>query len=90
MRRVAHSSALLAWKDASEPGRPFPVTPSIAEIYALDAALDRYAREGPANVWTRHAQTALVARARVARAWPCTVAEARGLVRPDGDCLQST
>ncbi len=54
--------SLAAWKHASEPGRAFPVTPSIAEIYALDAALDRYAREGPANVWTRHAQTALVAR----------------------------
>ncbi len=54
--------SLLAWKDASEPGRPFPVTPSIAEIYALDAALDRYAREGPRNVWTRHAQTATIAR----------------------------
>jgi pyridoxamine---pyruvate transaminase len=54
--------SLIAWRGASEPGRPFPVTPSIAEIYGLDAALDRYAREGPANVWTRHAQTASVAR----------------------------
>nr|WP_255606989.1 alanine--glyoxylate aminotransferase family protein [Phyllobacterium sp. 2063] len=54
--------SLLAWKGASEPGMPFPVTPSIAEIYALDAALDCYASEGPANVWARHAQTALIAR----------------------------
>ncbi len=54
--------SLAAWKDASEPGRPFPVTPSIAEIYALDAALDRYAEEGPENVWARHALTAAIAR----------------------------
>ncbi|QND54157.1 alanine--glyoxylate aminotransferase family protein [Phyllobacterium sp. 628] len=54
--------SLLGWKGASEPGAPFPVTPSIAEIYALDAALDRYAAEGPEHVWTRHAQTAAIAR----------------------------
>ena len=54
--------SLLAWKDASEPGRPFPVTPSIPEIYALDAALDRYIGEGPQNVWARHAKTASVMR----------------------------
>ncbi|MGH6859547.1 MAG: pyridoxamine--pyruvate transaminase [Phyllobacterium sp.] len=51
-----------AWKGASDAGRSFPVTPSIAEIYALDAALDRYAREGPETVWARHAQTAAIAR----------------------------
>ncbi|EJM98436.1 serine-pyruvate aminotransferase/archaeal aspartate aminotransferase [Phyllobacterium sp. YR531] len=55
--------SLAAWKDASIPGRTFPVTPSIAEIYALDAALDRYALEGPENVWARHAETAAIARA---------------------------
>ncbi|MEP7457095.1 alanine--glyoxylate aminotransferase family protein [Phyllobacterium sp. SB3] len=54
--------SLAAWKDASIPGRTFPVTPSIAEIYALDAALDRYALEGPENVWARHAETAAIAR----------------------------
>lgn len=50
--------SLVAWKDAAEPGRAFPVTPSIAEIYALNAALERYFAEGPQNVWARHAQTA--------------------------------
>ncbi len=54
--------SLAAWKDASIPGRTFPVTPSIAEIYALDAALDRYAQEGSENVWARHAETATIAR----------------------------
>jgi pyridoxamine---pyruvate transaminase len=54
--------SLAAWKDASIPGRTFPVTPSIAEIYALDAALDRYAKEGPEEVWARHAETAAIAR----------------------------
>ncbi|MBA8901434.1 alanine--glyoxylate aminotransferase family protein [Phyllobacterium sp. P30BS-XVII] len=54
--------SVLGWKGASEPGKPFPVTPSIAEIYALDAALDLYAQEGPENVWARHAQTADITR----------------------------
>lgn len=54
--------SLLGWKGASEPGKPFPVTPSIAEIYALNAALDLYTQEGPENVWARHAQTAAITR----------------------------
>ncbi|WP_244506719.1 alanine--glyoxylate aminotransferase family protein [Phyllobacterium sp. YR620] len=54
--------SLLGWKDASEPGRSFPVTPSISEIYGLDAALDRYFSEGAENVWARHAQTAAIMR----------------------------
>lgn len=54
--------SLVSWKDASEPGVPFPVTPSISEIYALDAALDRYLGEGPEKVWSRHAQTASITR----------------------------
>ncbi|MEK1889853.1 MAG: alanine--glyoxylate aminotransferase family protein [Phyllobacterium sp.] len=66
--------SLLAWKDASEPGRTFPVTPSISQIYGLDAALDRYFSEGPTNVWARHSQTALVMRDGLAQLglslWP--------------------
>ncbi|MGH6760512.1 MAG: pyridoxamine--pyruvate transaminase [Phyllobacterium sp.] len=57
--------SLLDWKDAWRADNPFPVTPSIAEIYALDAALVRYAAEGPENVWARHAKTAGAARAGV-------------------------
>jgi aspartate aminotransferase-like enzyme len=31
-----------------------PCTPPVSIAYALDVALDRYAAEGPANVWARH------------------------------------
>jgi len=31
-----------------------PCTPPVSVAYALDVALDRYAQEGPANVWARH------------------------------------
>ena len=31
-----------------------PWTPPVSIAYALDVALDRYAAEGPANVWARH------------------------------------
>lgn len=54
--------SLLDWKDAWLAGNSFPVTPSIAEIYALNAALDLYLAEGAENVWARHAETARIAR----------------------------
>lgn len=31
-----------------------PCTPPVSIAFALDVALDRYAEEGPANVWARH------------------------------------
>jgi aspartate aminotransferase-like enzyme len=31
-----------------------PCTPPVSIAYALDVALDLYAKEGPANVWARH------------------------------------
>ena len=31
-----------------------PATPPVSLLYAMDAALDRYNDEGPANVWARH------------------------------------
>ena len=55
--------SILDWEEAWRRDRPFPVTPSIAEIYGLDAALDRHAREGAEQVWARHARTAAAARA---------------------------
>ena len=55
--------SLLDWELASEPGRPFPVTPSLAEFHGLDAALDLYLSEGPERVWARHARTAAATRA---------------------------
>jgi pyridoxamine--pyruvate transaminase len=62
------------WKDAHRADRPFPFTPSVSEIYALDAALDIYLAEGEEAVWARHALTAKACRAGVLAAglqlWP--------------------
>jgi pyridoxamine--pyruvate transaminase len=55
--------SLLDWKEAWRHDRPFPFTPSIAEVNGLDAALDQYLEEGPALVWHRHALTARACRA---------------------------
>lgn len=68
--------SLLDWEFAAEIGRPFPVTPSLAEIYGLDAALELYLGEGPERVWARHAHTAAAARAGLKalglRPWPAS------------------
>jgi pyridoxamine--pyruvate transaminase len=70
--------SLLDWELAAEIGRPFPVTPSLAEIYGLDAALDLYLEEGPEQVWARHARTAAAARAGLKvlglKLWPASEA----------------
>jgi pyridoxamine--pyruvate transaminase len=55
--------SLLDWKEAWRADRPFPFTPSVAEVNALDAALDQYFDEGPEAVWRRHALTAAACRA---------------------------
>ncbi|MFC3057600.1 pyridoxamine--pyruvate transaminase [Paenirhodobacter populi] len=57
--------SVLDWENAWKAGAPFPFTPSIAELNGLDAALDRYAAEGPEAVWARHARTAAAMRAGV-------------------------
>ncbi|RWR08317.1 pyridoxamine--pyruvate transaminase [Paenirhodobacter populi] len=57
--------SVLDWENAWQAGAPFPFTPSIAELNGLDAALDRYAAEGPEAVWARHARTAAAMRAGV-------------------------
>lgn len=53
------------WRRAHEAGQPFPFTPSVSEINALDAALDVYLAEGEQAVWDRHALTAKATRAGV-------------------------
>jgi pyridoxamine--pyruvate transaminase len=53
------------WKDAWRHDKPFPFTPSVAEVNGLDAAIDQYEAEGPENVWARHALTAKACRAGV-------------------------
>lgn len=57
--------SILDWKEAWRKENPFPFTPSVAEINALDAGLDRYLGEGPEAVWARHATTAAAMRAGV-------------------------
>ncbi len=57
--------SILDWELAWRRDRPFPFTPSVAEINGLDAALDLYLEEGPEQVWARHALTAAACRAGV-------------------------
>ncbi len=66
--------SILDWEYAWRRDRPFPFTPSVAEINGLDAALDLYLAEGPERVWERHALSAQACRAGVLamglRLWP--------------------
>jgi pyridoxamine---pyruvate transaminase len=66
--------SILDWEQAWRRDRPFPYTPSVAEINGLDAALELYLAEGPEQVWARHAITAEACRAGVLamglRLWP--------------------
>jgi pyridoxamine---pyruvate transaminase len=57
--------SILDWENAWDARQPFPFTPSVAEVNALDGALDLYLAEGPENVWARHALTAKAMRAGV-------------------------
>ncbi|HLW25509.1 MAG TPA: hypothetical protein VKT22_14235, partial [Steroidobacteraceae bacterium] len=57
--------SILDWEQAWRHDRPFPFTPSVAEINGLEAALDHYLEEGPERVWARHALTAAACRAGV-------------------------
>ena len=57
--------SILDWEHASRRDKPFPFTPSVAEINGLEAALDHYLGEGPERVWARHALTAEACRAGV-------------------------
>lgn len=62
---VASILSISDWKRAHEAAQPFPFTPSVSEINALDAALDIYLGEGEQAVWARHALTAKACRAGV-------------------------
>lgn len=57
--------SLKDWKDAWSKDKPFPFTPSVAEVNGLDGALDQYLDEGPEKVWHRHALTARACRAGI-------------------------
>ena len=54
--------SIVDWENAWSREKPFPFTPSVAEINGLDAALDLYLAEGPEAVWARHALTARATR----------------------------
>jgi len=55
--------SILDWEHAWSKEKPFPFTPSVAEMNGLDVALDLYLNEGPEAVWARHALTAKATRA---------------------------
>lgn len=57
--------SILDWEHAWSRDKPFPFTPSVAQMNGLDVALDLYLNEGPAAVWARHALTARAMRAGV-------------------------
>jgi pyridoxamine--pyruvate transaminase len=66
--------SIVDWRRAHEAAKPFPFTPSVSEINALDAALDLDLGEGDEAVWRRHAVTAAACRAGIKAAglslWP--------------------
>lgn len=70
--------SILDWQHAWRRDAPFPFTPSVAEVNALDAALDLYLEEGAEAVWDRHALTAEACRAGIAAMglaiWPAAPA----------------
>ncbi|TBW41337.1 alanine--glyoxylate aminotransferase family protein [Siculibacillus lacustris] len=70
--------SILDWRDAWRADRPFPFTPSVAEVNGLEAAIDLYVTEGPEKVWARHALTARACRAGILAMglalWPADVA----------------
>ncbi|WP_048646839.1 pyridoxamine--pyruvate transaminase [Nitratireductor soli] len=57
--------SIVDWENAWSRDKPFPFTPSIAELNGMDVALDLYLDEGPETVWARHALTARATRAGV-------------------------
>lgn len=62
---TASMLSILDWEHAWSSERPFPFTPSVAEMNGLDTALDLYLAEGPEKVWARHALTARATRAGI-------------------------
>ncbi|UDL88095.1 alanine--glyoxylate aminotransferase family protein [Mesorhizobium sp. PAMC28654] len=57
--------SIVDWEYAWSRDKPFPFTPSVAEVNGLDVALDLYLTEGPEAVWARHALTAKTMRTGV-------------------------
>lgn len=57
--------SILDWEHAWRADRPFPFTPSVAEVNGLEAAVDLFLAEGAERVFARHALTARACRAGI-------------------------
>jgi pyridoxamine---pyruvate transaminase len=57
--------SILDWRGAHPPGRAFPFTPPVSDIYALHSVLRQYLDEGPENAIARHQEAARAVRAGV-------------------------
>jgi pyridoxamine--pyruvate transaminase len=57
--------SILDWEHAWRADRPFPFTPSVAEVNGLEAAVDHFLAEGAERVFARHALTARACRAGI-------------------------
>jgi pyridoxamine---pyruvate transaminase len=84
--------SLLDWHDRWHGQGRFPYTPSISEVYGLEAACDLFLAEGRESVLARHAQSAQICRAGVTamglRLWPARAeimaASVTAVAVPDG------
>lgn len=74
--------SIVDWENAWSRDKPFPFTPSVAEVNGLDVALDLYLGEGPEAVWARHALTAKAMRAGVAAMGLSIWAASEGIASP--------
>ncbi len=81
-RPSASILSLTDWKEAWRKDKPFPFTPSVSEVHALDGVMEQYFDEGPENVWHRHALTARTCRAGV-KAMGCALWAAREEIAAD-------
>ncbi|NWA59963.1 alanine--glyoxylate aminotransferase family protein [Pantoea sp. B9002] len=80
--------SLLDWRYAWQADQPFPYTPSIAEINALEAALDIYLQEGAEQVWARHALTAQAFRAGIQAMGLSLWAESESIASPTATAVR--
>src|SRR5436853_615313 len=57
--------SMLDWKEQWLDGEKFPFTPSVTDVYGVEAAVDELLEEGLQNSIVRHARTAAACRAGV-------------------------
>ncbi len=84
--------SLLDWRDRWHGSGRFPYTPSVSDVYGLEAACDLFLEEGREAVFARHEMAARICRAGIAamglRLWPAREAImsacVTAIVVPDG------